>query len=209
MQERFFRTRNVLAKLAAPLTIQESVVTPTNCDVLARIEGLLSMLGDERTFCIVATSPMSIRDDRDILRLPETLGPYAKASLGLLHKCRLHLWPLKVDSTLYTFPNTCSNNIPKQINVHHLQSDKPARPTATLVQVRIVRVGCLPLGRKLGVKITCGNWYLPIGCRTKERHQLAENVLGLQWENTNPLPTRKKNVNLGMGISQFEFSKGI
>ncbi|GFU24508.1 hypothetical protein TNCV_2264671 [Trichonephila clavipes] len=26
---------------------------------------------------------------------------------------------------------------------------------------------CLPLGRKLGVKITCGNWYPPIEHRTK------------------------------------------
>ncbi|GFX57958.1 hypothetical protein TNCV_3069251 [Trichonephila clavipes] len=40
---------------------------------------------------------------------------------------------------------------------------------------------CLPLGRKLGVKITCGDWYPPIWCRSEKRYQLLENVLGLQW----------------------------
>ncbi|GFX82228.1 hypothetical protein TNCV_33361 [Trichonephila clavipes] len=28
---------------------------------------------------------------------------------------------------------------------------------------------CLPLGRKLGVKITCGDWYPPIWCRSKKK----------------------------------------
>ncbi|GFT47078.1 hypothetical protein TNCV_3747341 [Trichonephila clavipes] len=40
---------------------------------------------------------------------------------------------------------------------------------------------CLPLGRKLGIKITCGDWYPPIWCRTKKRYQLLVNVLSLQW----------------------------
>ncbi|GFX68348.1 hypothetical protein TNCV_2817221 [Trichonephila clavipes] len=31
-----------------------------------------------------------------------------------------------------------------------------------LCQVRIVRALCLPLGRKLGIKITCGDWYPPL-----------------------------------------------
>ncbi|GFV78946.1 hypothetical protein TNCV_4347051 [Trichonephila clavipes] len=40
---------------------------------------------------------------------------------------------------------------------------------------------CLPLGRKLGVTITCGDCYPPIGCRTKKKRQLPRNELGLQW----------------------------
>ncbi|GFX20302.1 hypothetical protein TNCV_1438611 [Trichonephila clavipes] len=40
----------------------------------------------------------------------------------------------------------------------------------------------LPLGKKLGVKITRGDWYPPIWCRTKKRYQLSGNVLGLQWD---------------------------
>ncbi|GFS57522.1 hypothetical protein TNCV_1401861 [Trichonephila clavipes] len=41
---------------------------------------------------------------------------------------------------------------------------------------------CLPLERKLDVKIICGDWYPPIWCRTKKRYQLPGNVLGLRWE---------------------------
>ncbi|GFW28033.1 hypothetical protein TNCV_769131 [Trichonephila clavipes] len=33
----------------------------------------------------------------------------------------------------------------------------------------------------LPVKNTCGDWYPPIGCRTKERHHPPGKVLGLQW----------------------------
>ncbi|GFU16809.1 hypothetical protein TNCV_923121 [Trichonephila clavipes] len=41
---------------------------------------------------------------------------------------------------------------------------------------------CLPLGGKLGVKITCGDWYPLTRCLTKKRYQLQGNILGLQWE---------------------------
>ncbi|GFW17316.1 hypothetical protein TNCV_3905261 [Trichonephila clavipes] len=34
-----------------------------------------------------------------------------------------------------------------------------------------------PLGRKLGVKITCGDWYPPIWCRNKKRYQFPGNAL--------------------------------
>ncbi|GFW70903.1 phosphatidylinositol-glycan biosynthesis class F protein [Trichonephila clavipes] len=40
---------------------------------------------------------------------------------------------------------------------------------------------CLPLERKLGLKMTCGNWYPPIWCHTKKRYQLPGNILVLQW----------------------------
>ncbi|GFU38509.1 hypothetical protein TNCV_2430781 [Trichonephila clavipes] len=38
---------------------------------------------------------------------------------------------------------------------------------------------CFPLGKKLGVIITSGNWYPPNWCRTQKRRQLPENVLGM------------------------------
>ncbi|GFW37139.1 uncharacterized protein TNCV_5020371 [Trichonephila clavipes] len=37
---------------------------------------------------------------------------------------------------------------------------------------------CLPLGKKLGVKITCDNWYPPIWCRSKKRYQLPATYWG-------------------------------
>ncbi|GFW68834.1 hypothetical protein TNCV_3640471 [Trichonephila clavipes] len=45
---------------------------------------------------------------------------------------------------------------------------------------------CLPLWRKLNVKITCGDWYPPIWCRSKKRYQLPGNVLSLQCPETVP-----------------------
>ncbi|GFY07251.1 hypothetical protein TNCV_1586061 [Trichonephila clavipes] len=36
---------------------------------------------------------------------------------------------------------------------------------------------CLSPGRKVGVKITCGDWYPPIWCRTKKRFLILGNVL--------------------------------
>ncbi|GFU88063.1 hypothetical protein TNCV_1336321 [Trichonephila clavipes] len=44
-------------------------------------------------------------------------------------------------------------------------------------QYRFTSSELLPLGRKLDIKITCGNWYPPIWCRTKKRYQLPGNVL--------------------------------
>ncbi|GFS90983.1 hypothetical protein TNCV_2119831 [Trichonephila clavipes] len=40
---------------------------------------------------------------------------------------------------------------------------------------------CHPLGMKLDVKTTCGDWYTPIWFRTKKRYQIPGNVLGLHW----------------------------
>ncbi|GFY05955.1 hypothetical protein TNCV_3862601 [Trichonephila clavipes] len=42
---------------------------------------------------------------------------------------------------------------------------------------------CLPLGRKLGVKIACGNWYPPIWCRTIKRYRLPGNDEAHFWLN--------------------------
>ncbi|GFS90094.1 hypothetical protein TNCV_507751 [Trichonephila clavipes] len=39
---------------------------------------------------------------------------------------------------------------------------------------------CLSLGRKLEVKITCGEWYPPIWYRTEKTYELSRNVLDLQ-----------------------------
>ncbi|GFT70756.1 hypothetical protein TNCV_2490941 [Trichonephila clavipes] len=51
-----------------------------------------------------------------------------------------------------------------------------------------LKLRCLPLGRKLGVKYTCGHWYPPIWCHINKRYQLPGNILGLQWQNSNPQP---------------------
>ncbi|GFW53511.1 hypothetical protein TNCV_4814171 [Trichonephila clavipes] len=69
---------------------------------------------------------------RDTLRLLEALGLYAKVGFRPLHDCRPFLQPmtLKVDNAWHTLSNTRTDNYPKQINVHDLQSHKPARPTA-------------------------------------------------------------------------------
>ncbi|GFX82971.1 transposon Ty3-G Gag-Pol polyprotein [Trichonephila clavipes] len=70
------------------------------------------------------------------------------------------------------------------------QDDKSQRsvryPIVVFIQVHSSakranrKLRCLALMRKLGVKITCGDWYLPIWHRPEKRYQLLGNVLGLQ-----------------------------
>ncbi|GFU92242.1 hypothetical protein TNCV_1509671 [Trichonephila clavipes] len=72
------------------------------------------LLGSKSAFVFVNS-----RTPRDVVRFFEALVPNAKVGPGFLNRCR---------PTYY--PDTGTNNNPKQINVYDLQWHRPARPTA-------------------------------------------------------------------------------
>ncbi|GFX38519.1 hypothetical protein TNCV_2344901 [Trichonephila clavipes] len=63
----------------------------------------------------------------------------------------------------------------KSVDFHY--GENRQRPCRMVIRhVSIVRR--LPPGKKLGVKITCGDWYPPLGRHTKKKCHIQEDALG-------------------------------
>ncbi|GFV84940.1 uncharacterized protein TNCV_3892781 [Trichonephila clavipes] len=107
--------------------------------------------------------------------------------------------------TIYASENP---NLLKQSQISH----------ELLLETRLAssELRCLSLGRKLVVKINCGDWHPPIWCLTKKRYQLPGNVLAQRISPAKKNKRKKKSKSKktvsddpGWAINRLQFTDAI